>query len=160
MRALHRAAIALGSNLSSPYGAPSENLTEALRRLAALGNVNAVSSFHTTAPVGFLDQPDFVNAAALLETSLEPHALLDALLAIEAAMGRDRTGYPPKGPRIIDLDLLLYDDLILNTRELTLPHPCMHQRRFVLAPLSEICPDWPHPSSGKTVRDLLSNLEP
>jgi len=149
------AAIALGSNLPSTFGTPTDNLREALHRMESLGHVKAVSSFHTTAPVGYLDQPQFVNAAALLETTLSPLNLLHGLLEIERAMGRDRASAPPKGPRIIDLDLLLYDDLILTTPELTLPHPAMHQRAFVLAPLSEIAPTIVHPTLHATVAELL-----
>jgi 2-amino-4-hydroxy-6-hydroxymethyldihydropteridine diphosphokinase len=149
------AAIALGSNLPSPFGSPADNLREALRRMTSLGRVKAISSFHTTAPVGYLDQPRFVNAAALLETTLSPLDLLHGLLAIEQAMGRDRKSSPPKGPRIIDLDLLLYGDLILATPELTLPHPTMHQRAFVLAPLAEIAPEMRYPTLHATIADLL-----
>jgi len=152
------AAIALGSNLPSSFGTPADNLHEALRRMSALGHVKAISSFHTTAPVGYLDQPEFVNAAALLETTLTPHELLHGLLAIEHAMGRDRASAPPKGPRIIDLDLLLYDDVILTTPELTLPHPAMHQRAFVLAPLAEIAPEMPHPAFHATIAKLFAKI--
>jgi len=152
------AAIALGSNLSSPFGTPDANLREALSRMTSLGRVKAVSSFHTTAPVGYLDQPEFVNAAALLETTLSPLELLHGLLAIEHAMGRDRASVPEKGPRTIDLDLLLYGDVVLATSELTLPHPAMHQRAFVLAPLAEIAPEMRHPSLHASVAELLATL--
>jgi 2-amino-4-hydroxy-6-hydroxymethyldihydropteridine diphosphokinase len=152
------AAIALGSNLPSAYGPPEANLREALHRLAALGRVTAVSTFHATDPVGYLDQPRFLNAAALLETNLSPLDLLHALLAIEQAMGRDRSTAAPKGPRIIDLDLLLYRDLILQTPELTLPHPALHERRFVLAPLAEIAPTLSHPTLHRSIADLLATL--
>ena len=152
------AAIALGSNLPSSFGSPADNLREALSRLAALGNITAISTFHATDPVGYLDQPRFLNAAALLDTSLPPLDLLHSLLAIERAMGRDRSTAPPKGPRIIDLDLLLYSDLIVQTPELTLPHPALHERRFVLAPLAEIAPTLQHPTLHSSIADLLAHL--
>jgi 2-amino-4-hydroxy-6-hydroxymethyldihydropteridine diphosphokinase len=157
------AAIALGSNLPSPYGPPEANLREALRRLAGLGHVAAVSTFHATDPVGYLEQPRFLNAAVLLETNLSPLDILHHLLAIEHAMGRDRANTPAKGPRIIDLDLLLYTDAngaseIIAAPNLTLPHPSMHERRFVLAPLAEIAPTLLHPTFNRTIADLLANL--
>jgi len=152
------AAIALGSNLPSAFGRPDENLHEALRRMAALGRVTAVSSFHTTEPVGYVDQPKFVNAAALLETSLAPLDLLHGLLAIEHAMGRDRATVPAKGPRMIDLDLLLYGQTVMQSAELTLPHQAMHERAFVLAPLAEIAPEMVHPGLGKSVAEMLELL--
>ncbi len=157
------AAIALGSNLPSVFGSPSDNLREALTRIAVLGHITAVSTFHATDPVGYLDQPRFLNAAALLETNLTPMDLLHQLLAIEQAMGRDRTSAPPKGPRIIDLDLLLYANSdgvheILSITELTLPHPALHERRFVLAPLAEIAPTLHHPTLHRSIADLLNTL--
>jgi 2-amino-4-hydroxy-6-hydroxymethyldihydropteridine diphosphokinase len=152
------AAIALGSNLPSPFGDRAANLQEALRRLEALGRVTAVSSFHDTDPVGYEDQPRFLNAAALLETELSPIDLLHGLLAIEHAMGRDRENAPPKGPRVIDLDLLLLGDVVLQTPELTLPHPAMHERRFVLAPLAEIAPEMEHPERHRNIVELLADL--
>ena len=156
---LVEAAIAMGSNLPSRFGTPADNLREAIHRLADLGTVTAVSSFRTTVPVGYVEQPDFINAAALLETNLGPLELLRALLTIEQAMGRDRSAaVPHKGPRLSDLDLLLYGSLILADPELTLPHPAMHERRFVLEPLAEIAPNWVHPVTGVTARSYLEKL--
>jgi len=150
------AAIALGSNLASELGDREANLLEALRRLGELGDVRAVSGFYDTEPVGYRDQPRFLNGAAVLETSLGPLELMRALLEIEHAMGRERV--IAKGPRVIDLDQLLYGDRVMNTAELTLPHPEMQARRFVLEPLNEIAADWVHPVLGATVRELLSQL--
>lgn len=152
------AAIALGSNLSSRFGSPTDNLLEALRRLEDLGHVTAVSKFYRTAPVGYIHQPEFVNAAALLETEASPGDLLRGMLAIEHSMGRDRASAPAKGPRLIDLDLLLYGELVLNDPLLTLPHPSMHERRFVLEPLAEIAPRWKHPTLHRTILQLLHAL--
>ena len=148
------AAIALGTNL----GDLPQNLHTALAHLASLGTVTAISTFHRTAPVGYTAQPDFLNAAALLETHLPPQFLLDHLLEIERTMGRIRTGIPPKGPRLIDLDLLLYGSEILKTPTLTLPHPALHERAFVLAPLAEIAPTWTHPILHQTMQSLLANI--
>jgi len=154
------AAIALGSNLSSQWGDPSANIGEAVLRLDEIGEVRALSSLYETAPVGYTDQPNFTNAALLLETELAPPELMRALLGIERAMGRDRSAaVPQKGPRIIDLDLLLVDSVVLDTPELTLPHPAMHQRRFVLEPLAEIAPEMRDPTSGTTVREMLDTLK-
>lgn len=161
------AAIALGSNLASPWGDREANLREAVGRVARLGEVRGVSSFHDTAPVGTTEQPRFLNGAMLLETALEPVELMRALLAIERAMGRDRavvtdaeqSGVAPiKGPRTIDLDLLLMGDVVLDTHELTLPHPAMAERRFVLEPLAEIAPAMVDPVSGCTVAEMLARL--
>jgi 2-amino-4-hydroxy-6-hydroxymethyldihydropteridine diphosphokinase len=156
----HIAAIALGSNLASEWGDPAATIAEAVRRLDQIGNVLALSSMYQTAPVGYTNQPNFTNAALLLETDLDPIAVMRALLEIERAMGRDRSAaVPPKGPRIIDLDLLLVDSIVLNTPELTLPHPALAERRFVLEPLAEIAPNMTHPVSGQTVHEMLDALE-
>jgi 2-amino-4-hydroxy-6-hydroxymethyldihydropteridine diphosphokinase len=151
-----RAAIALGSNLVSEFGDREANLREAVQRLGELGEVKAVSSFHDTEPVGYLDQPRFLNGAVVLETSLVPLELMRALLEIESVMGRERV--ITKGPRVIDLDLLLYGNRVMSTAELTLPHPEMQKRRFVLEPLNEVAGDWVHPVLGVTVREMLARL--
>ena len=152
------AAIALGSNLNSGLGDREANLREAVRRIGGLGEVRAVSSFYDTEPVGFLEQPRFLNGAMLLETDLGPQELMRELLGVERAMGREREGAVAKGPRVIDLDLLLYGDRVMETEELTLPHPEMQERRFVLEPLAEIAPEWVHPVLGVTVRAMLAVL--
>ena len=159
MPELHNTAVALGSNLPSKFGAPADNLREAIARITTLGQVKAVSSFLTTAPEIYAAQPNFVNAALLLETALPPLELMRALLAIELAMGRVRTGVPPKGPRLIDLDLIFYDDLVLDSPGLTLPHPALASRRFVLAPLAEIAPNLIDPVTNLTIAALLSRLQ-
>ena len=159
-----RAAIALGSNLHSHWGSPGDALLEALRRLRRLGEVTAVSSFRETEPVGYTDQPRFVNAAALLHTALRPLEVLRGCLAIEAEMGRVRAAdAPPKGPRIVDLDLLLWVDArgvaaVLEGAEPTLPHPALHLRRFVLEPLAEIAPAMEHPVLRASIAQLLHRL--
>jgi len=157
------AAIALGSNLVSSFGDREANLIEAVRLIRPLGEVTAVSSFYDTEPVGYLDQPIFLNAALLLETELEPLTLLRELLMVEKAMGRDRSITVAKGPRVIDLDLLFYvgsdgHQLVMNSEELVLPHPEMQGRRFVLEPLAEIAPGMVHPMLKLTVREMLDRL--
>lgn len=126
--------IGLGSNL----GDRVQNLRTALGLIARINSttVKKVSSFHVTAPVGKVDQPDFLNAVAFLHTTLAPHKLLSELLSIEKKMGRIRT--EKWGPRIIDLDILTFDDLKINTPDLIIPHPHMQERSFVLEPLKEI----------------------
>jgi 2-amino-4-hydroxy-6-hydroxymethyldihydropteridine diphosphokinase len=152
------AAIGLGANLPSSAGAPVNTIAAAMQRLEGYGRVTVRSSFYRTAPVGYTDQPTFVNAAVLLETELAPLPLLDALLAIERSFGRDRAAGPPKGPRTLDLDLLLYDDMVLNDPGLTVPHPAMHEREFVLTPLAEIAAEWRHPALGRTIGELAMEL--
>lgn len=153
----HRAAIALGSNLPSLWGGREQNLLLAIEHLRRLGTISAVSAFLDTAPILYTDQPRFLNAAVLLETTLEPIPLLHALQSIELAMGRDRSPTAIlKGPRTLDLDLLWFDDLVLDLPDLILPHPALHERRFVLEPVAEIAPHWRHPIIAKTASQLLA----
>lgn len=152
------AAIALGSNLESEFGDRAANLREAVERLRGLGEVKAVSSMYDTEPVGYQDQPRFLNAALLLETELPPQELLRGLLGVEHSMGRDRSAVMEKGPRVIDLDLLLYGQVVMATEELSLPHPAMQERRFVLEPLAEIAPGMVHPVLGITVGEMLRRV--
>jgi 2-amino-4-hydroxy-6-hydroxymethyldihydropteridine diphosphokinase len=154
--------IALGANLPSPAGPPEATLAAADVRLASLGSIAARSSLYSTtpvgAPVGFADQPRFLNAAVALETTLTPFELLGAVLLIEREFGRDRIDSVPNGPRTLDLDILLYDDLVLSEAGLEIPHPRLAQRAFVLVPLNEIAPNFRDPRTGKTVSQLLAEL--
>lgn len=130
-----RAAVALGSNV----GDRNAHLDAAVEALTALGDVVAISSVYETAPVGGPPQDDYLNAVAVLETDLEPTELLEELFAIEAAHGRERA--VRFGPRTLDLDLLLFDDAVIDEPDLSVPHPRMIERRFVLEPLLEVWPD-------------------
>jgi len=140
----HVAFIGLGSNLSDPAAQVSQAL-DALNGLPQT-RLQKKSSLYRSAPVGYLDQPDFINAVAQVETELAPHALLDALLALEQECGRTREFR--NAPRTLDLDVLLYDDLVHHEHGLTIPHPQMHLRAFVLQPLLEIAPDCVIPGVG------------
>ena len=150
--------IGLGGNLDSPrFGPPRATLTAALDALvAARIRILARSSWYESEPMPPSDQPWFVNAVAALETGLEPAPLLAQLQAVEARLGRVRRGR--NAARSIDLDLLDHSGQLIETPFLTLPHPRLHERRFVLMPLAEIAPEWRHPRLGLSARELLSRL--
>jgi 2-amino-4-hydroxy-6-hydroxymethyldihydropteridine diphosphokinase len=144
--------LSLGSNV----GDRENHLREAIQRLETAGHVVSVSSFYETEPVEFTEQGWFLNCAVALESAKTPEQLMAAVLQIEREMGRRRT--QNKGPRNIDIDILLFGDAVIDSTELSIPHPAMQQRRFVLEPLAEIVPEAWHPVAKKTVRELLGGL--
>ncbi len=150
--------IGMGANLRSSVGDPASTLAVAAERLGAYGRIQAWSSLYRTSPVGFLDQPHFVNAVIAVEADLGPRLLLHRLLEIEAEFGRDRFQSIPNGPRTLDLDMLIVGDLVLHEAGLDLPHPRMAQRAFVLIPLHEIAPELVEPRSRATVAALVKSL--
>jgi 2-amino-4-hydroxy-6-hydroxymethyldihydropteridine diphosphokinase len=152
---VRRAYVGLGANLGDRAG----TLARALELLGDRPEIEivAVSTFRETDPVGYLDQPRFLNAAAAIDTSLRPQALLDVLLDVERELGRVREG-PRYGPRTVDLDLLLVEGVTVDEPGLTLPHPRLHERAFALAPLAELDPELVVPGYG-TVQHLLESLE-
>jgi 2-amino-4-hydroxy-6-hydroxymethyldihydropteridine diphosphokinase len=144
--------LSLGSNV----GDRRANLQSAINRLNEIGTVNAVSGFYETEPVELVDQPWFLNCVVALETGEAASGLLKKLLAIEQEMGRVRLRN--KGPRVIDMDILLIGDQVIEDPGLTIPHPAIQERRFVLEPLAEIAPGVRHPVLRKTAREMLSAL--
>jgi 2-amino-4-hydroxy-6-hydroxymethyldihydropteridine diphosphokinase len=150
--------IGMGANLPSSAGAPEATLAAAAERLAKLGCIDARSSLYSTQPVGFAEQPRFVNAVVALETELRARELLDALMKIEREFGRDRTNAVPNGPRTLDLDILLLGDSMIDEPGLQVPHPRLAERAFVLVPLNEIAPEAVEPRSGSTVAELFRRM--
>ena len=150
-----RAYIGLGGNLGDRR-ALLERAVELLRAEPGV-TVVGVSAFRETDPVGLVEQPRFLNGAVAIETELSPRDLLERLLAVERALGRERTG-PRFGPRTVDLDLLLYGDETVDEPGLTVPHPRLHERRFALEPLAELEPELALPD-GRRVRDLAASAE-
>ena len=148
--------LAFGANL----GDPRSQILDAWNRIGRIPGVqcHSLSSFHLTKPVGGPEnQPDFLNGAGLVYTTLLPEQLLDEIIEIESAMGRKRKEH--WGPRTIDIDILLFGDLVIQTERLTIPHPRMHERSFVLDPAAEIAPEMIHSCLGKTVRQMKNRRE-
>jgi 2-amino-4-hydroxy-6-hydroxymethyldihydropteridine diphosphokinase len=151
---MERVFLGLGSNL----GDRAKNIRRAVRLVGSIGRtrVVSVSSLYETEPVGYADQPDFINAAVEIETVLTPRELLCEIKGIERSMGRKKTFR--FGPRVIDIDILLFGNLTVDEPDLVIPHPRMLERRFVLMPLVEIAPQAIHPVSGETIASHLKNI--
>jgi 2-amino-4-hydroxy-6-hydroxymethyldihydropteridine diphosphokinase len=149
-----RVYLSLGSNL----GDRAAHLKGAIKRMDTLGKIMAVSSFYETEPVELTAQPWFLNCAVELDTEKMPKQLLASIFDIEKEMGRRRV--QKKGPRTVDIDILLFGNSIIKAKGLTIPHPAMHDRRFVLEPLAEIAPEIRHPIFKRTIRELRDALPP
>ena len=153
-RMTNLAYLSLGSNI----GDRAAHLREAISQIETTGKITAISSLYETEPVEFTQQALFLNCAVALETALVPRELMSRLLEIERELGRERL--QKKGPRTIDIDILLCGNLVMESPELTIPHPAMAERRFVLEPLAEIAPRVGHPILRKTISELLAELPP
>jgi len=145
--------LALGTNL----GDRMDNLRRAIAALSPSVKVTALSPVYETPPWGYADQPAFLNMALAGKTDLEPLALITFLKKLETELGREKTFR--NGPRLIDMDILFYDDLVFNQDDLVIPHPRLHERAFVLVPLNDIAPDLMHPVLKRTIRDLLKEVD-
>lgn len=149
----HIVYLALGSNLGNRLS----NLKNAVANLTPQMEVKRKSLVYETPPWGYADQPPFLNQAVMAETYLEPEALLGHLKRLEVVLGREPSF--ENGPRTIDLDILFYDDVIIDSPPLVIPHPRLHQRAFVLVPLNDIAPDLVHPLLGKSVSEMLLDVD-
>ena len=153
--------IGMGGNLAGARGTPEQMLAGAVVRIGALlGRVTGRSSLYSTEPVGYADQPRFLNAVVAVETELGPRELLEGLLGIEQEFGRDRSAGIQNGPRTLDLDVLLYGDWVVSEAGLEIPHPRLAERAFVLVPLSEIAAAVCDPRTGQSVGQLMESLKP
>lgn len=152
--ATNEAYLGLGANL----GDPEEQLARAIRELAAADTLEAVSSLYLTEPVGRQDQPPFLNLVCRISTPLRPSELLARIRSVEEGLGRVRRRR--NDPRTIDIDILSFADEVLDTADLTIPHPRMHLRAFVLVPLGQIAPDWKHPVLGLTPSEMMAAARP
>jgi 2-amino-4-hydroxy-6-hydroxymethyldihydropteridine diphosphokinase len=149
----HIVYLALGSNIGNRLA----NLRAAINNLTPQMSVKIKSSVYETPPWGFTAQPEFLNQVIMAETYLQPQALLSHLKRLETALGR--TPSFQNGPRLIDMDILFFDDLVLDTPPLVVPHPRLHERAFVLVPLAEIAPDLVHPALNKPIHELLDKAD-
>jgi len=150
---MHHVYLGLGSNL----GNRKCNLEEAIRQISEFATINKISSIYETEPWGLKDQPKFLNLVIFVESTLGPNELLLHLKKIEQQMGRKKS--VRFGPRLIDVDILFYDDYMMNTPELTIPHPHLTERAFVLVPLAEIAPKLVHSQNHKTIKALLQEVD-
>lgn len=152
--------VALGSNLPNMYGSPLETLEAAVARIDAHDDVSVVkrSLIYTSAPVPFSDQPWYHNAVIAVETELKPFTLLAVLQEIEIEFGRVRDAENQNAARTLDLDIVAYDDFVIDEAGLSVPHPRMTERAFVLMPIRDLSPEWKHPISGASISEMIEQL--